>query len=193
VAAPIAKVAGAFIALAVATIPGMVFLGGLAVAPSETAWARIAPRDEPSMSGGYPVPPWRLVDWLFGAAIEITAFAVVVICLVIAVQGIAGARRRVAATGEWRRAIGASLWIWSFGVLAMSIFAAILHIKNWAEWHALLDSDVHIPYHYEPLQAPVGALVMVVIGAAPLVAVFLMRRRGIAISAQGLSLGGAKS
>ncbi len=178
--AAIGRIAGALIVLAAASIPGIVVAAGLFWAPSQTGWAYRVPRDDPTLSGGDPAPPWRLVDWLYGAAIEITAFAVLVTCLVVVFTLTAGARRNVEARGRWRLAMGRGFWVWSAGVLAMSVFAAVLHVQNWAEWHALLDADVHIPYYYEPLQAPVGSMVMVAVGLAPLVAAFLLRRRCIA-------------
>lgn len=162
----VGRMLGAFVALIGAGYSGLIVAVGVWAASLATQWDDLPPRDHPTWSGGVPVPPWGLVDWLVASAVEITAFGILAACLVVVVALLDLSRRRLEARDRWRRAGRFGFRMWVIGVPAMSVYAAAIHISNWISWNAFIESDIHLPYFPDSLEGPGGAIVMVAVGVA---------------------------
>lgn len=121
-------------------------------------------------------PPPHLRSWLGWMAVEFALLGVVVFALPLVATleggsaGEKGARAR-------RPYLTTAFWVWSSGVLLMSIFFAGVHIHNWRDWPTVLGDFARNPDLTEPLQGPLGGLAIVAIGSIPIAIAWRARRR----------------
>jgi len=119
----------------------------------------------------------NLAQWIYVATFVLLALAIAIAIVVFAVRLAFPSQFRIEGDGRWPRAVRLGVWIFVTATFALSIYAVVLHIGNWNEWHRVLDADTHIPYHSDYAQVTVGFTVLLSMGLVPAVIAWVHRRR----------------